>query len=87
MKVKVNKNDTETLMETVIVELELPKDEKLARNCHGQAGSGSDFLCTYCDASRKTVSKPPYLLTVILILERTIRKLSSSIPLVSKKSP
>ena len=44
----------------VSVDLALPKDEKLARKSHGQAGSGSDFLCTYCDASRKTISDPPY---------------------------
>ena len=60
LKVLVEKSDTENLLETVIVNLDLPKDDKLARKAHGQAGSGSDFLCTYCDASRKSVSKPPY---------------------------
>ena len=48
------------LWETISINLDLPKDEKLARKSHGQAGAGSDFLCTYCDSSRKTVSEPPY---------------------------
>ena len=53
-------DDQEEVWEKVMINLDLPKDEKLARKCHGQAGSGSDFLCTYCDVSRKSVSNPPY---------------------------
>ena len=61
-----------------MINLDLPKDEKLARKSHGQAGAGSDFLCTYCDASRSTVANPPYFgskevnLTANLLLEAAI---------------
>ena len=37
LKIQVHANDNETLMETVIVDLVFPKDEKLARKTHGQA--------------------------------------------------
>ena len=60
LKIMVQGTDVEERFETVLVDLTLPKDEKLARKSHGQAGSGSDYLCTYCDASRKSVSNPPY---------------------------
>ena len=60
LKILVKNSDSENILETVIVYLELPKDEKLARKSHGQAGAGSDFLCTYCDASRTKVTQPPY---------------------------
>ena len=42
------------------VELDFPKDEKLSRKHAGLAGSGSDYLCTYCSQSRKSAKDPPH---------------------------
>ena len=47
LKIMVQGADLEERFETVLVDLTFPKDEKLARKAHGQAGSGSDYLCTY----------------------------------------
>ena len=41
--------------EKVIFECYLLKDEKLARKCHGLAGAGSAYLCTYCDVLRNKI--------------------------------
>jgi hypothetical protein len=60
LKIRVKDEDSESRMETVLVHLDFPKDEKLARKVHGLAAAGSDYLCTYCEASRKAVSDPPY---------------------------
>ena len=55
------RSESGELWERISINLDYPKDEKLARKCHGQAASGSDYLCTYCDASRRTISEPPYI--------------------------
>lgn len=60
LMIQVKNMEDESSLETLMVDLTLPKDEKLARKSHGQSGAGSDFLCTYCDASRKSVAEPPY---------------------------
>ena len=41
--------------EKVRFECYLPKDEKLARKCHGLAGAGSAYLCTYCDVLQNKI--------------------------------
>ena len=58
LEVEVNSSDVETVLFSV--DLDYPKDEKLSRKHFGLAGSGSDYLCTYCSSSRKTVKDPPY---------------------------
>ena len=60
LKVCVSKDEESMTMETFSVHLDFPMDEKLARRVHGLAGSGSDHLCTYCDASRKKARDPPF---------------------------
>ena len=58
--IQVDTGNGDRVTETVAVDLTLPKDEKLSRKVYGLAGSGSDYLCTYCDESRATIKEPPY---------------------------
>ena len=44
IEVQVKTHDGRTIKEVCRVELDHPKDEKLARKLNGLAGSGSDFL-------------------------------------------
>jgi hypothetical protein len=60
LEIKVKSVDGQEKMEKIVVELDFPKDEKLARKSSGLAGSGSEYLCTYCSASRKTAMNPPH---------------------------
>ena len=39
--------------------MDFPKDEKLSRKVLGLAASGSDYLCTYCTASRSDAAEHP----------------------------
>jgi hypothetical protein len=56
------------------LDLDYPKDEKLSRKCAGLAGSGSEFLCTYCSESRKTCKIPPYVGDAEVSLSNTLLK-------------
>ena len=58
MKVKDSDNGSSNFK--FKVDLDFPKDEKLARKHAGMAASGSDNMCTYCTQSRKTVKVPPF---------------------------
>lgn len=60
LEVKVTSSDGNAVFEKISVDLDFPKDEKLSRKTSGLAGSGSEFLCTYCNASRNTVMDPPF---------------------------
>ena len=59
MKIEVETSDGRKLEETCSVELNHPKNEKLARKALGLAASGSDYLCTYCTASHKNAVENP----------------------------
>ena len=60
LEIKVKSVDGDERFAKIEVELDFPKDEKLARKSSGLAGSGSEYLCTYCSASRNTVMNPPH---------------------------
>ena len=60
IEIKMRAADGKDVYDKFEVNLDFPKDEKLARKTSGLAGSGSQYLCTYCDANRNTVMDPPY---------------------------
>ena len=66
IEVQVEAHDGTIIQEMCSVEIDHPKDEKLARKLNGLAGSGSDYLCTYCSCSRKNISKEEWVSEVTL---------------------
>ena len=74
LEVEVKGPDGDLKYDKFLVDIDYPKDEKLARKASGLAGSGSDFLCTYCSASRATCKDPPYSGDTKVSLTNTLLK-------------
>ena len=59
LEVEVKGSDGNLRSDKFQVDIDYPKDEKLARKTSGLAGSGSDYLCTYCSSRRTTCMDTP----------------------------
>ena len=77
LKICVSRDELAMKTETFSTHLDFPMDEKLATRVHGLAGSGSDYLCTYCDASRKKVREGPFSGAQEVTLSSTLLKEAS----------
>ena len=77
LEVEVKASDGEATTVKFDVDLDFPKDEKLARKHAGLAGSGSDNLCTYCSCSRNTIKNPPHSGDACVTLTNTLLKEAS----------